>query len=192
MGTTADLVSAAAQGDREAWAQLVDRFTGLLWAVARGHRLSEADAADVVQTTWLRLVENLSNLRDPERVGAWLVTTARRECLLGLRRNGRQVLVDDDLVLERPQLDDPESPELRVEARERGEQLRAALDRLSDRCQLLLRVLAADPPPSYEAVGAALDMPIGSIGPTRARCLQRLRAGMEQPASTSRLSRGEV
>ena len=181
MDTTAELVTAAAGGDRHAWDQLTDRFTRLLWAIARGHRLSEADAADVVQTTWLRLVENLSRLREPERVGAWLATTARRECLLAQRRSGRQVLVGDDLTLERPATYDSSAPELRLEAVERAEALREALDRLSERCQVLLRVLAADPAPTYDAVGAALDMPIGSIGPTRARCLERLRANLDAP-----------
>ncbi len=88
------LVSRASAGDYEAWAALTDRYTGLLWSVARGMRLSHADAADAVQTTWLRLVEHLDRLRDPEHVGAWLVTTLRRECLTALRRSARTVSSD--------------------------------------------------------------------------------------------------
>ncbi|MGH8910761.1 MAG: sigma-70 family RNA polymerase sigma factor, partial [Egibacteraceae bacterium] len=84
-----DLVRAAAEGDESAWDQLVERFNGLVWAVARGHRLSDADAADVAQATWLRLVEHIDRVRDPERLGDWLATTARRECLRLLRRAGR-------------------------------------------------------------------------------------------------------
>src|SRR6266545_4084005 len=84
-----DLVQAAAAGDRQAWDHVVDRFSGLLWSVAAGYRLSHADAADVFQTTWLKLLENLDRLRDPERVGAWLATTARHECQRALRRNDR-------------------------------------------------------------------------------------------------------
>src|ERR1700754_5250316 len=78
MAEVGDLVRAAAEGDRDAWDALVDRFNGLVWSVARSHRLSTVDASDVVQTTWLRLVENLARLQDPERVGAWLATTAAR------------------------------------------------------------------------------------------------------------------
>ncbi|HZG95557.1 MAG TPA: sigma-70 family RNA polymerase sigma factor, partial [Mycobacteriales bacterium] len=76
-----ELVRAAADGDQRAWNALVDRFSRLVWAVARQHRLSEADAGDVAQATWLRLVENLASLREPEAVGGWLATTARREAL---------------------------------------------------------------------------------------------------------------
>jgi RNA polymerase sigma factor (sigma-70 family) len=102
MKTAAQLVEAAAHGDEDAWYALVDRYNGLLWSVARSHRLGMADAADVVQTAWLRLVERLSSLRDPERVGAWLATTTRRECLRTQRRAGRQVPTDDERRLDEP------------------------------------------------------------------------------------------
>src|SRR5262245_50547155 len=95
MAEVAELVQAAADGDRDAWDALVDRFNGLVWSVARSHRLSTIDASDVVQTTWLRLVENLGRLQDPERVGAWLATTARRESLRALRHSARQVPTED-------------------------------------------------------------------------------------------------
>src|SRR3954470_20748775 len=95
MAEVAELVQAAAEGDRDAWDALVDRFNGLVWSVARSHRLSTVDASDVVQTTWLRLVEHLGRLQDPERVGAWLATTARRECLRTLRHSARQVPTDE-------------------------------------------------------------------------------------------------
>ncbi|MBA3525091.1 MAG: sigma-70 family RNA polymerase sigma factor, partial [Geodermatophilaceae bacterium] len=88
-GLTA-LVQRAALGDQSSWNTLVDRFTGLLWAVARSHRLDTVDAGDVVQTTWLRLVEKLDRIEDPERLGGWLATTARRECLAVLRRRQRE------------------------------------------------------------------------------------------------------
>src|SRR5579862_4969584 len=84
---------AAAGGDAKAWDCLVERFNNLVWAVARSHRLSSADAADVSQTTWLRLVENLDRIQQPERLGAWLATTARRESLAAIRRGGRHVAV---------------------------------------------------------------------------------------------------
>src|ERR1043165_5351882 len=91
MSEVAELVGAAAEGDQAAWNGLVDRYNGLVWSVARSFRLPPADASDVVQTTWLRLVEHLRRLEDPERVGAWLATTARRESLRSLRHNSRQV-----------------------------------------------------------------------------------------------------
>ncbi len=169
----ADLVARAATGDQDAWDRLVARYSGLLWAVARGHRLSHADAADVLQTTWLRLVENLDRLRHREAVGGWLATTARRECLRVLRRAGRQAPAEiDDLERADPDLPAPDASLL---ASERDATLWRAFAGLPARCQVLLRVLMADPSPSYEEVGAALDMPIGSIGPTRGRCLRRLR-----------------
>lgn len=174
MEETGDLVRAAAAGDQRAWDALVERFTGMLWAVARAHRLREADAADVIQTTWLNLVQNLGRIREPEHVGAWLATTARRECLRTLSRDHRHVLTDDEtgLQVREPLLTTPEDDVL---AAERVALLRAALEELPSRCQRLLRVLTADPVPTYEQVSAALGMPVGSIGPTRARCLERLR-----------------
>jgi RNA polymerase sigma factor (sigma-70 family) len=169
-------VEAAASGDRLAWDALVDRYTATLWAVARSHRLPQPEAADVVQTTWLRFVEHLARLRDPARAGAWLVTTARRESLRAIRRSARSVPTDDELRLEAgaDRVAEP-GPEEAVVAGEERARLWAALSGLDDRCRHLLRMLVADPAPSYEEVGAALDMPIGSIGPTRARCLDRLR-----------------
>jgi RNA polymerase sigma factor (sigma-70 family) len=168
------LVQAASAGDRQAWERLVHRFGGLVWSVARAHGLSDADAADVSQTAWLRLVEHLQRIRNPERVGTWLASTARHEALRVLRRAGRQVPVGDDAALE-PAEPAVETPEARALASERSELLWRAFATLPPHCRRLLRVLMADPPPSYQEVAAALDMPIGSIGPTRGRCLARLR-----------------
>jgi RNA polymerase sigma factor (sigma-70 family) len=174
----AELVHAAAKGDQRAWEGLIGRFGGLVWSVARAHGLSRADAADVSQTAWLRLVEHLHRLRDPERVGTWLAATARHEALRTLRRARRQLPVGDDAALDAelersgPPVD---SPEARTLAAERSDLLWRAFAALPARCQTLLRVLMTDPPPSYQQVAAAMDMPIGSIGPTRGRCLDRLR-----------------
>jgi RNA polymerase sigma factor (sigma-70 family) len=180
MAEVAELVRAAAEGDRDAWDALVDRFNGLVWSVARSHRLSTVDASDVVQTTWLRLVEHLGRLQEPERVGAWLATTARRESLRTLRQSARQLPTEElPEVAEDAKLD----AALLVEERDRA--LWQAFGELSERCQTLLRILVADPPPSYEEVSAALDMPIGSIGPTRQRCLERLRGLAEDEGVTS-------
>jgi len=170
----AELVRAASAGDQRAWEGLIARFSGLVWSVARAHGLSRADAADVSQTAWLRLVEHLDRLRDPERVGTWLASTARHEALRTLRRARRQLPVGDDAELDRSG-PPAESPEARTLAAERSDILWRAFAALPPRCQTLLRVLMADPPPSYQQVAVAMDMPIGSIGPTRARCLERLR-----------------
>lgn len=176
-----DLVGRAADGDQDAWDQLVLDLTGLLWTVARSNGLDPADAADVVQTTWLRLAENLHRLRDPERVSSWLVTTARRESFRVLRGSRRDVPFDIDVEPQRSgPVDDPEEPVLRAE---QDAELWGAFRSLPTLCRSLLRVLMADPAPSYAEVSAALDMPVGSIGPRRARCLQRLRTVFEDPAS---------
>ncbi len=172
----AELVRAASGGDSEAWERLVRRFSGLVWSVARSQGLSAADAADVTQTTWLRLLESLTRLRDPQRVGPWLATTARNESRRTLRRAGRQVPVGDHTALDlEPHSLPVDSPEVNLLTTERDQLLWGAFERLPPRCQTILRILLADPPPSYEEVSAVLDMPIGSIGPTRARCLDRLR-----------------
>ena len=166
------LVRAAADGRQAAWDELVDRFSGLLWAIARGHRLGHADAEDVVQTCWLRLAEHLGRIEHPERLGGWLATTARNECLGVLRRGARELMVEDDEQLGGSTELDPTAG---LVERERGNVLWSAFSRLDERCQLLLRVLMADEPPSYQAVSESLDMPIGAIGPTRQRCLDKLR-----------------
>lgn len=169
----AALVRAAADGQRGAWDALVERFGGLVWAVARAHRLSSEDAADVFQTTWLRLVEHLPTVREPDRVGAWLATTARRESLRILRRSGRETSTEPQIIDLRP--DDRVAPGSELAQRERNEALWRCLEETPERCRTLLRILMADPPPSYTDVAEALDMPIGSIGPTRRRCLENLR-----------------
>ena len=169
------LLLRAQRGSQPAWDELVDRFTNLLWSVTRAHRLSPADAADVVQTTWLRLLEHLGRIDEPERLPGWLATTARHECLHTLRRTGReQPAGDDDAALD---VTDPADPlDSRLLADERDARLWECFGALPGRCQELLRVLMADPAPSYADVSAALGLPVGSIGPTRGRCLSRLRA----------------
>ena len=174
-----DLMQAAAGGEQSAWNEIVERFSGLVWSVARAHRLSQAEAADVSQTVWLRLVENLDRITDPDRLGSWLATVARRECLRSIRLGGRELSVDDDSVFEAPA---GETAESALIVRERDDALRRAFTRISERCQALLRMLAASEPPSYEEVSAALGMPIGAIGPTRARCLEKLRRTPELAA----------
>lgn len=166
------MVGAAARGDQTAWAEIVERYSSLLWAVARAHRLSSGDAADVVQTSWLRLVEHLPKIRNPDGIGAWLATTARRESLRTLRRTAYSEPSDQLDVLADPGLMDVDARLLRGE---RDAAVSKAFERLPGRDQALLRLLTVDPAPSYEEISTALAMPIGSIGPTRGRALERLR-----------------
>jgi len=176
-----DLVAAARRGDKASWEALVYRYSGLVWSVARGYRLSSADSADVFQTTWLRLVEHLGRISDPGQVGAWLATTARHEALRIARGVTRTVLADDATLAALGHVDDRSPERAALEAEQarldavRADDLWRAFGGLPARCRELLRLLVASPPPSYLEVAAALDMPVGSIGPTRARCLRRLR-----------------
>lgn len=167
-----ELARAAARGDDTAWAALVERFSGLIWAIARGHGLCGADAADVSQTTWLRLAEHIAALREPEKVGAWLATTARNESVNVLRRRARHVPCGNEKEFPADAASDAARSVLE---RERESALWKAFKALPTRCQTLLRVLTADPAPSYAEVSAVLGMPIGSIGPTRGRCIENLR-----------------
>lgn len=168
----AALVAAAARDDQAAWGTLVDRFSGLVWHVVRGFRFPDAVAEDVYQTTWLRLTEHLDRIRQPESLAGWLARTARNECLRTIRLGDRERLTDEPD--EVPEVGaGVDAPHL---ASERDAVLWAAFATLGERCQELLRLLLADPPIPYESISDLLDMPIGSIGPTRARCLQKLRA----------------
>ncbi len=170
------LVAAAMAGDQQAWDSLTRAFGPMIWAIARAHRLRDADAADVSQATWLALLEHLGDLKDPARVGAWLATTARRQCLRVLRDRERRVLYGDDT----PEHESPDpSPGDMLLLSERDAALWHGFARLRPSDQALLRLLMADPRPSYEEIAAALDMPIGSIGPTRQRALARLREQLD-------------
>lgn len=172
------LLTRAADGDQRAWDDLVERFAPLVWSIARTHRLDVVAASDVSQTVWLRLVEHLGRLREPEALAGWLATTTRNECLRVLRREGRELPADDvPLLADRPS-DDPGPAELLLLDEQRALVWRA-LGTLSARCQRLLRALAVTPEASYAEVSAALDMPIGSIGPTRSRCFAHLRNALQ-------------
>ena len=176
------LVKAAGAGDQNAWNRLVQEFAGLIWAIARAHRLCDADATDVSQATWLALLQHINKLNNPAGVGAWLATTARRECLAVLRGGERRVLFGDNC----PEHESPEPPPGdALLITERNEALWRSFSRLRKGDQALLRLLTADPPPPYEEIAAALDMPIGSIGPTRQRALARLREQLDSQQTLS-------
>ena len=168
------LVRDAAAGDRTAWDQLVDRYAPLVWSICRRYRLTQADAEDVSQSVWLRLVENLRSLRDPEALPGWLATTTNRECLRVVRSSMRERPADE-LHLEMEVLTDTDPVEQGFVAAELRAALRDAYRQLPDRCKDLLALLMEDPPVPYAQISERLNMRIGGIGPNRARCLDRLR-----------------
>jgi RNA polymerase sigma factor (sigma-70 family) len=169
------LVRAAAEGDHQAWDALVSRYVALLWSIAFRHGLNESDAADVVQNTWLRLFEHIDDVREPARVGSWLATTAQRESLRFVAQHQRVVPSDDETAFDGPdRLQAPLDEALLV--REQAAEARKALDTLPPAWRSLVERLTQDPPLSYEEICADLGVPIGSIGPTRGRCVRRLRA----------------
>ena len=169
-----DRVDAARAGDKDAWNALVDRFLPLVTSVIAKYRLQASDAADVNQTVWLRLVEHLDDLREPRALPGWLATTARNESLQVIRHRGRVTPAD-------PQWAPWERPDRRPELdndlirEERAIALREAMLELAPQGRELLRLLMVDPPMSYDQISVLLGIPKGSIGPTRARILDKLR-----------------
>jgi RNA polymerase sigma factor (sigma-70 family) len=172
-----DVVAQARAGENAAWESLIVRFGGLVAAIARRCRLSDADVAEVCQTTWLRLVENLDRIEQPERIGAWLATTSRRESLRIATRHTAVSATDVLYLLADEEADPLDAALLRDE---QAGAIRRAAERLSPRCQRLLGVLMSDDDLPYKEIAEQLSMPIGSIGPTRGRCLEHLRQIMAE------------
>jgi len=169
------LVAAALDGDHASWNALVDRYTPLVLSVIRRYRLQGSDSEDVVQTVWLRLVENLGGIREPAALPGWIVTTTRNECLHVIRK--QRLVSPADLGGEgQPEGSAEPAVDSDLLAAERHEALLMALAELPERQRALLLLLVEDPPVSYEEISRRLDIPIGSIGPTRARALARVRA----------------
>ncbi|MEA2221243.1 MAG: hypothetical protein QOJ35_3869 [Solirubrobacteraceae bacterium] len=166
-----ELLRAAQAGDDRAWERLYDRFNPMLLGIARGYRLAPSDVEDVLQSVWLRLVDHVDRLRVPAAVGGWLVTTTRRECLRVLQLPVRELATDD------PALGDVRT-ELELDhellARERRDAVRRALATLPDHYRRLMLLLIAEPAIDYKELSRRLAMPVGSIGPIRARSLARL------------------
>jgi RNA polymerase sigma factor (sigma-70 family) len=184
----ADLVARAADGDEQAWHAIVERYAPLIWSVCLRHRLSGADAEDVVQSVWLHLVNHLGSIRDPAALPGWLVTATRRECFRCLRvTRPRQVT---ELLPDVADMADTQTvvAEEEVLLAERHAALRAAFADLPPGGQRLMELLIVDPPLPYTEISARLGIPVGSIGPTRSRLLVRLRrhpalAGLAAAAS---------
>jgi RNA polymerase sigma factor (sigma-70 family) len=178
----ADPVTRARNGDKQAWDALVERYAPLIWSICRRHRLGGSNAEDVGQNVWLKLVDQLETIRVPAALPGWLATTTRRECGRLLRAapraretghiDGTQAISDEHAP----------APEEELLAAERHAALREALTHLPPCCRQLITLLAQDPPPSYVQISAMLGIPEGSIGPSRARCLDKLR---RHPAITA-------
>jgi RNA polymerase sigma factor (sigma-70 family) len=168
------LVNAARRGNDDALGEIVTELSPLLWHVARAAGLSSGDAEDVLQTVWMRLLSHLDGIRSPAALTGWLVVTAKREAWRVRAAERRQLPADQELFAALP--DHAPGSEEQVVAGEQRRTLWAAFGRLSRRCQELLRIVAFVPRPDYAAVAAELGMPVGSIGPTRGRCLAKLRA----------------
>jgi RNA polymerase sigma factor (sigma-70 family) len=166
------LVRAAVAGDERAWDALYRRFTPAVRGVARGYRLSPADVDDVVQNTWLAAATRIDRLREPEAIGAWLITTARREALQTLQRGGRELASEEVEAVAASGAAPAESPLLDGERRDA---LHAAVKRLPRGQRAVLGELLRTPGASYAEVARRLRRPLGSIGPTRDRGITRLR-----------------
>jgi RNA polymerase sigma factor (sigma-70 family) len=164
-------------GDPAGLDELVAQMTPVLWQVVRAHHLDADAAADVLQTTWLALVRSRERIAEPAAVGGWLTTTARREAWKAARAALRAQPVEDETLVR--ELPDAHSAEHDVVRRDADRRLWAAVDRLPERCRRLLRIVAFEHRPDYTALAADLDMPVGSIGPTRGRCLQKLRTELQ-------------
>ncbi len=190
----ADLVVRARNGDQRAWDAIVERYSPLVWSICRRYRLAGADADDAGQSVWLQLVDQIDRIRDPAALPGWLATTTRRECSRIVRAAHRApppgyVLDTDNIPDERTGTADDE-----LLAAERHAALREALAYLSPPCQHLIALLIEDPPLPYAEISARLGIPVGSIGPTRRRCLNRLRrhpavAALINPEADSQANR---
>jgi RNA polymerase sigma factor (sigma-70 family) len=170
-----DLVIRAKNGDKQAWDALVERYAPLVWSICRRYRLDRADAEDVNQSVWLTLVDQLAVLREPAALPGWLATTTQRECGRVLRAARRPhtawyALSAEDIADERAATAEEELLQA-----ERHAALRQALTSLSPGCQQLIGMLIQDPPVPYAQISAELGIAVGSIGPTRRRCLNKLR-----------------
>ncbi|MBV8431450.1 MAG: sigma-70 family RNA polymerase sigma factor [Solirubrobacterales bacterium] len=181
---TVALAIRAAEGDPGAWDAMVERYSPLVWSICTRFRLSRSDAEDVAQNVWLLLVEQLGKLHDPAALPGWLATTTRRECLRvvsSARKSERLGTMLDQAL----QFIDDRAIDEGILTAERNAALRAAFAELPLRCQQILSMLMADPSYSYVQISEVLNIPVGSIGPQRARCLERLRR------SSAVISRGE-
>jgi len=179
------LVARAKTGDKQAWDALVERYAPLIWSICRPYRLDGADAANVSQTVWLHLVHHLGNLRDPAALPGWLATSTRRECGRAVRAARGPLADGSELDAESLPGEQAATAEQDLLAVERQAALREAFGDLPADWQRLIALLAADPPLPYAEINARLGIPVGSIGPARRRCLDKLH---RHPAIASLIS----
>ena len=167
-----ELLTRVIAGDEQAWNEVVDRYAGLVWSVARSYRLSSAATDDVVQTVWLRLAEHCARIRQADRLASWLATTTRNEALRVIRKSSRSTptaMIDDTAEPTTPSIEERVTDDVTLTA------VLKAFAKLAPDDQQLMRLLCAVPPIDYQTIAEMLGRPIGSIGPTRARCLERLK-----------------
>src|SRR5580700_10836641 len=170
-----DRVTHAANGDQRAWDALVDRYAPLIWSICREHSLSDADAHDIGQAVWLQLASQLDRISEPAALASWLATTTRREC--GEVRHAARGLQAGGHALDGESIPDQQTgmAERELLAAERDAVLREAFGRLPPCCQRLIDMLTENPPVPHAQISATLGIPVGSIGPRRSRCLDKLR-----------------
>jgi RNA polymerase sigma factor (sigma-70 family) len=167
-----DIIDRCLRGEARAWDEFVDRYQRLVWSVARSYRLPAEDCDDVTQAVLVAALRHLADLRDPAKAASWLITSAHRESWRVARNRRRTVdLVGDFASVSEP--DDRRATDL-----EAMHSMRAALDELGDPCRALLVALFSEVDPHYPDLAKRLGMPVGSIGPTRGRCIEKLRARM--------------
>lgn len=181
----AEAFAAYQGGNRDRMGELVDLLTPVLWHTARAQRLDQPTAEDVIQTAWIRLVEHAEAIQQPQAVLAWLITTVRREAWRLQKRDGRTVLTDEVPEPTEPNARTELDPAVSAVLHEGERTLWRHIGMLSERCQALLRIIAFVDRPDYAEVSQALGMPVGSIGPTRGRCLAKLRAALVADQSWS-------
>ncbi|MFI6689967.1 RNA polymerase sigma factor [Streptomyces sp. NPDC050485] len=171
---TATLVRRCLEGAQPAWRALVERYSPLVWKIARSHRLGNQDCEEVYQLTWLRAYQHLAKVREPHRFADWLTTCARRESLKQLAREGRYLPIGDSAKFERQSTEPGDAPDHHVLRHERRAEVHTALRRLPSRDQALLALISADPAPGYDEISRTLGVARGSVGPLRGRALRRL------------------
>jgi RNA polymerase sigma factor (sigma-70 family) len=169
------LVTHARNGDKQAWDTLVDRYAPLIWSICRRHRLDDADASDVGQRVWLQLADHLDKIGDPAALPGWLATTTRRECARVQRAARGAHAAGHPPDAQTSPDHQAQTVDQQLLAAERHAALREAFARLPPCCQRLITLLIQDPPLPYATISARLNIPVGSIGPNRGRCLDRLR-----------------
>lgn len=174
--THGELLVRAREGDEGAWDSLVERMDPIIWSVVRSFRIDHATAKDVAQTVWMKVIENVDRIDDPDRLPGWISTTARREAMAVVRKGQKTVPTDFRYDLE----DVGQTVEETVIDLEDYDTVREAFTTLRQSDQELLRLLVLDPPLSYQEISELTGLPVGSLGPTRARALRRLEQAMEE------------